>query len=407
MHPHCDVTGEMTDSEVSYTPSWLRSLLLGLSQIFAWGGSFFLMAVLIGPVTRETAWPSSWVYGSLSLSIFISGLLAPTVGKQIARQRGRVILMHSGWVIGAGLVMVGLAPVLPVFILGWCLIGVGMSMGLYDALFATLGQQYGLEAKKAITHITLISGFATTIVWPSLAWLIEYFGWRSTCLGYAVFLSVIIPVLYHYGCRGQNKFQPEKARDNELPLGLPTENQTMFRWVVINFMIAAVLMTAISVQLISILQAKGLTLKSAIQLGALIGPCQVGVRLLDLIGPKKHPIWSALISSILVLAGLLILGLDVSLATIGVILYSLGNGIRSILRGTLPLELFGSDSFAIVLGRLARPALIAQALTPLAGGYIVEHSGPLTLLAVLAALAFLNIGVTVAIKQQMAPRLTH
>ncbi len=397
----------MTDSEVSPTPSWLRSLLLGLSQIFAWGGSFFLMAVLIGPVTRETGWPSSWVYGSLSLSIFISGLLAPAIGKQIARQRGRALLMNSGWVIGAGLMMVGLAPVLPVFILGWCLIGVGMSMGLYDALFATLGQQHGLEAKKIITHITLISGFATTLTWPSLAWLMEQFGWRSTCVGYAIFLSLIIPLLYHYGCRGQRVVPSKKVRSTALPSELSTENQAMFRWVVINFMIAAVLMTAISVQLIAILQAKGLALKSAIQLGALIGPCQVGVRFLDLIGPKKHPIWSALISSILVLAGLLILGLDVSLATAGVVFYSLGNGIRSILRGTLPLELFGPDSFAIVLGRLARPALIAQALTPLAGGYIVEHGGPLVLLVVLAALAFLNIGVTMAIKHQMTPRLSH
>ncbi|MDR6193836.1 hypothetical protein [Siphonobacter sp. SORGH_AS_0500] len=397
----------MTDSEIPYTPSWLRSLLLGLSQIFAWGGSFFLMAVLIGPVTKETGWPSSWVYGSLSLSIFISGLLAPSVGRQIARQRGKAILMHSGWVIGAGLVVVGLAPVLPLFILGWCLIGVGMSMGLYDALFATLGQQHGLEAKKIIPHITLISGFATTITWPSLAWLIEQFGWRHTCTGYAVFLSTILPILYHWGCRGQTIPQTIQTQHHASSSGLSTENQLMFRWVVINFMIAAVLMTAISVQLLSILQAKGLTLKAAIQLGALIGPCQVGVRLLDLMGPKKHPIWSALISSILVLVGLLLLGLDVSLATIGVVLYSLGNGIRSILRGTLPLELFGPESFAVVLGRLARPALIAQALTPLLGGYLVQHGGPLTLLAVLAALAFLNIGVTVAIKQQMTPRLSH
>lgn len=384
-------------------PSWLSNGLLALAQILAWGGSFFLMALLADPVSKDTGWSRQYVYGSLSVGILVSGLLAPRVGKLIARQAGKAVLLYSGFALGLGLLVVAFAPVLPVFMLGWAIIGVGMAMGLYDALFSVLGRLYGSQAKQTITHITLMSGFCTAIIWPLLAWMMEHLGWRQACLSYGVFLWLSIWPLYKWALPGKQlagaagPAQPAAASlENEAPV-----SPVLFWLVVVNFTIAAITLTAVSVHLFDVLQAKGLSLAAAVSMGALIGPCQVGVRFLEVIGPKKHPIWSAFISATLVLAGLIVLELDVAFAFAGVVLYSLGNGIRSVLRGTLPLELFGPTSYPVVMGKLARPALIAQAITPLIGGYVVQHYGAMALLALLAALALLNIGITVAIKYSM------
>jgi hypothetical protein len=62
-------------------------------------------------------------------------------------------------------------------------------------LFAALGQLYGDNTRSAITRITPISGFCTTIVWPLIAILIERVGWRETCLVYSTGLALqVLPI---------------------------------------------------------------------------------------------------------------------------------------------------------------------------------------------------------------------
>lgn len=384
-------------------PAWFTNTLLGLAQILVWGGSFFLMAILADPVSKDTGWSHQYVYGSLSIGILVSGLLAPWVGKQIAGQKGKAMLRYSGLAMGFGLLIVAIAPVLMIFMFGWFIIGIGMAMGLYDSLFAVLGREYGSGAKKAITHITLISGFVTTVIWPLLAWMINHMGWRHTCLAYALLLALAIWPLYKLALPGKEPDNSLIASDTSPAVinADPSFKSVVYWLLAFNFTIAAIIMTGISVQLLDVLQAKGLSLFAAISIGTLIGPFQVGVRVLDLVGPKKHPIWNAFISATLVLIGLVLLGLDSAFAAAGVVLYSLGNGMRAILRGTLPLELFDPIIYPEVMGRLARPALIAQAITPVIGAYIVHQYGAMSLLVILAALALVNIGLTVAIKFYM------
>lgn len=48
-------------------PSTLGNAALGLTQIILWGGSFFLVAVIVAPVVDSTGWPQGAVIGALSL----------------------------------------------------------------------------------------------------------------------------------------------------------------------------------------------------------------------------------------------------------------------------------------------------------------------------------------------------
>jgi hypothetical protein len=108
-----------------------------------------------------------------------------------------------------------------------------------------------------------------------------------------------------------------------------------------------------------------------------------------------------LASVLLVAAGLAGLLFATQWAVVAIVVYGLGSGIRSIVRGTLPLALFGPGTYAVVLGRIARPVLIAQALTPLLGGYVQAHLGAMATLAVLGVLALVNVGTVVLLHRSV------
>jgi MFS family permease len=162
--------------------------------------------------------------------------------------------------------------------------------------------------------------------------------------------------------------------------------------------LASVIMTVISIHLLTILQARGMALALAVSFGALVGPSQVGARVLETVfGKRTHPIWSMVISTVLVAIGLGMLVGAPGVVGLGIVLYGAGSGIRSIARGTVPLALFGKDGYAVLMGRLAMPTLIAQAASPFLGALLLDRFGTTATLAGLCAAAVVNIGLAVAL----------
>src|SRR5829696_5134901 len=152
---------------------------LGIAQVLAWGTSFYFPAVLGAPIVRDTGWSLGWVVGGTSIGLLVAGLISPRVGGIIDQHGGRPVLAASSLLFAAGLAIIGLAPVLPVYLLGWAVVGAAMGAGLYDAAFAALGQLYGRGARGPITNLTLFGGFASTVCWPLSAYLEQAVGWRG------------------------------------------------------------------------------------------------------------------------------------------------------------------------------------------------------------------------------------
>lgn len=380
-------------------PGIAAIITLGWVQILSWGGSFYLMAVMANPIAAETGWSQQWIYGALSTGILVSGLLSPLAGRIIARTGGRLLLALSGMVMAVGLVIMAYSHSLPLFLFAWVIIGIGMAMGLYDALFATLGTCYGGQARAAITGITLISGFCTTLVWPGTALLIHGFGWRNASLIIAALMVVCVLPAYLFALPDSHAKRPQK-RLSPQP-GTAEIAPALFWLLCAIFTLASVIMTAISVQLIALLQASGHTLTSALAISAVLGPCQVGSRLVDIAFKRSHPIRTTFFSVGLVALGLLLLALFPQMALLSMVLYGAGNGLRAIVRGTLPLAMVKPESYAIVVGKMARPALMGQALTPLIGGYVFEKMGASATLWLLCALAIFNVVLVIALKQRL------
>jgi len=393
---------------VSYPakPSVPAIFTLGAIQILSWGGSFYLMAVMAAPIVAETGWSQQWVYGALSLGLLISGMLAPLSGRLIACGYGRALLAGSGGVIATGLVVMGLSHQLWLFLLAWLLIGTGMAMGLYDALFATLGTLYGGQARSAITGVTLISGLCTSLVWPGTAWLTTLAGWRGACFILAALLALLVLPAYRFALPAPDRVR--RSRGVRPLASAGTHLAPSLFWLLCAiFTLASVIMTALSVQLITLLQAGGYSLSAALAISAVAGPFQVGSRVVDMLFHHRHPVWTALFSVGLVAAGVLLLAIYPALALVSMMLYGAGNGLRAIVRGTLPLVMVKPEEYAVVTGRMARPALIGQALTPLAGGFLFEHAGAAVTIWVMCGLALTNVLLVILLWQRLPARISE
>lgn len=281
-----------------------------------------------------------------------------------------------------------------------------MGMGLYDALFASLGKKYGKGASRSIVQITLISGFATTMVWPLLAMLNGNFGWRKTVLMYALILMLLTFLIHWFtifknetvinATTKTNILQKKDVQITHIP-----KLKNAFHLLLINFTIGSFLMTGIYIYLLDILKNNQFSLEQAISIGAFLGPSQVGVRVLDILFPQKTTIITGIISSIAITIGLIFLTFSGNSAYIGVVIFGLGNGMRSILRGTLPLEIFGQKIYALVIGKLAILPLMAQAVTPLIGGLVIQYFDVSVFMYLMCALAIINIVPMILLKKVM------
>jgi len=146
------------------------------------------------------------------------------------------------------------------------------------------------------------------------------------------------------------------------------------------------------VHMLIFLQANGVDFAVAVGLGTLFGPAQVGARVVErLFGDRYHPIWTMIGSCALMAIGLLLLFGRFPLLVLVIVLYGAGYGVSWIGRGTLPLALFGPLRFPRLMGKLAFPSLIVQALAPSAGALMIEASGAHATIGALTAVALLNV----------------
>lgn len=375
-------------------------IVLGSTQTLAWASSYYLPAILADDIARETGVSTTWLFATFSVSLIISAILGPRAGRLIDHGSGNAVLAVSNLLFAAGLVLLQLAHSLLTLQLAWIVLGIGMGLGLYDAAFAVLGRIYGTSARGAITGITLLAGFASTIGWPLTAWGAQSIGWRDTCLAWAALhLFVALPLNYWCLPRPTVTAADKRAVDKPVPIDRPM--------ILLAFAFAAawVVTAGMAAHFPRILEATGATQTQAIAAGALIGPAQVAARLLEA-GPlaRFHPLVSARLATLthpIGVAVLLAAGGGVASSAFAV-LHGSGNGILTIARGTVPLSLFGPENYGYRLGVLGMPSRFLSALAPLGFAVLLDHIGA----AVLFVTAGLSLAACVALCLLRAPAHT-
>lgn len=358
-------------------------LALGTAQTLAWGSTYYLPAILAAPMAREFGVPADWIFGAFSASLLISALVGPAVGHRIDRFGGRDVLSVSSLVFATGLALMAISTSLTILIAGWLVLGLGMGMGLYEAAFSTLTSIYRENARSAITGITLLAGFASTICWPISAYLDAEIGWRATCYAWAAaHLAIGLPLNRFLLPRGtaQESPPPHSQSDAKGEAGLFNRPMALMA---VSFAITWFVSTAMAAHLPALLEMSGASRTMAITAAALVGPAQVAARILEFtLLQRIHPLLSARMASVThTIGAVAFLAVGTPAAYFFALLHGAGNGVMTIAKGTLPLVIFGSAGYGRRQGFLTAPSRVTQAIAPFAFAVLVERYGEYALVA--------------------------
>lgn len=367
---------------------------LGVTQLVGYGCTSYLPASLAAAQGKTFGVATAAIFAAFSGALLTQGLLGPFAGRLADRAGARRPLAVGSVILALALVGMALAQDMIQVAAAWLLLGVGMSLALYDIAFAGLVSWFGLDARRSITGVTLIAGFASTIAWPLTAWLEHTLGWRNTALIWAA-ANLLIALPLHLTLPSGAAPKPKAATAEEDAPPPPTNIAFQMVMLAAALAVMSAVGSIMGAHLPPLLASLGAGATLAVVAGMLVGPSQVAARLAEFALVRKiHPLVSARFAVGLfpIGAGLLIL-LGPIAAVPFAALYGAGNGLFTIVRGTLPLVLFGSQGYGARLGLLNVPARLLGALAPLLFALGLAYSARLALgvliVACLVALACL------------------
>lgn len=384
--------------------------ILGVTQIIQWGITFYAPTVLAKPITAGTGWSPTLVFGGFSLGLLVAGLLSGTVGRWSDRHSPQRVMGIGSAVSALGLALQGLATHPAVYLLAWLILGLAMRMTLYDAAFAGLARIMGARARRAISELTLWGGFASTVFWPIGYALEQAIGWRGTLLLYAGLALFVTLPLHVFALpapaadEGPANGAPNPAAASTAPIVPAGDQLVAFVLFAGALALNGFVFSALSAHFVTLLVGLGLAAGAAVTVSATKGPAQVGARVIELFALQRlHPLHLGLITAGLLVVAFLPLwmgNVGFVAALVFALVYGASNGLNTIVRGVLPLMLFGREGYGAMLGRIVAPAFIAQASAPIVFAWVMEAGGSPAALAVGSAAAALSFAAMVALRMR-------
>jgi predicted MFS family arabinose efflux permease len=390
-----DVRAASTAAIVWFRRSWFSGPMfravfaLGITQIIGWGTTVYALGVLAKPIAADTGWRFDLVVGGFTSGLLASALVSTFVGRLIDRVGGRRVMTLGSGAMAVALAGVALAPNPMAYLAAWAALGVAMRLSLYDAAFAALVQVTPMHGRRAISYLTLFGGFASSVFWPVGHWLAGAYGWRTAFFIFAGLNMLVCLPLHWFGLRQRGvepaavqAAVPEANTATAVAPGADLAGRarhlTMALFAVVMSACAFVF-GALAVLLPALLEANGVSAAAAVTLAAIKGAAQVGGRFADIVyGQALAPLHLGRIA-----VGLLPLSFGVFYAFPAsfitalafTILFGISNGLVTIVRGAVPLALFGSKGYGEILGLLATPYLLLNATAPVVIALVVERWG--------------------------------
>ena len=401
----------MADAPRRLRPDWLDGRTLGailglaLTQMTGWGTTYYLPAVLVGPLEADLRLSREVIFGGVTVMLLVGAVVAPRAGAYIARNGARAPMVVGSVLLALSLAVLAGAQGIATYVLAWAIVGVALPLGLTQAAVSAMAIIAGPNARRAISALLLLSGASSSLFWPLTAWLEANVGWRAACLVFAALnLLVCAPVHAILLRRGAAPaaFAASGSGTPETVAQLSrSERRLAFVLAAIAFSFSGFVTWGLPLHAIEILKGLGLPAATAVLLGTLIGPSQIAARLAEVVfgGRAGILVVGVIAMAVLPLAVALPLVAETSVAVAAGLMigYGLSAGAMTIVRSVAPLTLFGRDAYAVVLGRLAVPQNIAFALSPMLLAAVMSHAGPRATLAVVCAASVLGFAAMLAL----------
>ena len=387
---------------------WPLVALLSVAQLVSWGTIFYGFPLFIASMEAEFGWSRSLLNGALSFGLLTAGFAAYPIGRLIDARGGRLVMSFGSAL--AVLLFVAWAyvrdPVL--FYAIWFGLGIAQACTLYTPVFAVLTRLFPDSAKIRITMLTLTGGFASTVFTPLIAWWIESLGWQTALLLMAACnLAFCLPV-HALLLRDRTRPQPSElapAQDSDkTPMQRALRNP-VFWGLAVCFTFYLLAHAMLIFHFLPMLAEYGVALATAVAIITVIGPAQVGGRILLLFGRKIETVMTGYIVMALFVLAMLLLAFFpavVWLLFAMAAIYGAANGMMTILRGTSVPELLGREGFGAISGALTLPASIAAAIAPSLAAWIWHATGGYAVVTftMLAAMLISAAGFVFAVKSR-------
>lgn len=388
---------------------------LGVTQILGYGTLYYSFAILAPDMAQEFGLPRQWVFGALSLALFLGSLLAPTAGR-LADRHGAGRVMAFGSVAAAlALAACAVAPDRISFVAALVAMELASCFVLYATAFVAIVQIGPIGAQRSITHLTLIAGFASTLFWPLSSFLHDHLDWREVYLVFAAAnLLVCLPIHAWLATLAARRAAPSAERAvAEAPVTpphAPARIRLVFLLMLAGFAVEGFILSAVLLHMVPLLTALGLG-TAGVAASTLFGPSQVASRLVNMVfGGRLRQSVLAVTAAGLVAVALATL-LVSSPAVVGiaafVVLFGLGSGLTSIVGGTLPLEVFGRKGYGHHVGWMSAARQFTSAFAPFAFAMMMSGLTIPGALLVLACLAIMGIVVFAALSVLARPLSLH
>lgn len=376
-------------------------LALGVTQNVGYGTLYYSFSILAPDMAESLSWPQEWIFGALSVALLIGGLSAPWLGVLIDRiGAGRVMTIGSA-VAAAALVACAYAPGQGAYVMALVALEVSANLVQYGAAFALLVQLRPAVAQQSITYLTLIAGFASTIFWPITSALHAQLSWQNVYLIFAGLNLLVCLPLHAWLSYGLTVSRREAATNPAAPVAgsLASSHRRMgFILMTTAFAVQYLASASVLVHMVPLLAGLGRGTTAAL-VGTLFGPSQVASRLINMLfGKHLDALHLAMISAALIPAGALVLDLtapSILGAMVFAVVFGMGNGLLSIVSGTLPLALFGSEGYGKLQGKMMAARLIVSASAPVVMALAMEWLGFSLSLAAIVGLGLLALALFV------------
>lgn len=381
---------------------------LGVTTTIGYGTLYYSFAILSNEIQDEFGWSKSFIFGIFSLGILIGGFIAPSVGKLLDKHGARGIMS-----LGSLLAFFGLFGVSQItnefqYIISIIFLEIISTLVLYEAAFVALAQTKGDNARTSITQITLIAGFASTIFWPLIGYLLTIITWRETYQVLALFHIFLAMPIHFIVLKKDLVVDNTLTKNPMLEIQIDENNRDskkIFILLAFIFSLIALPVTVMQTHFIGLLNEFGIETAIAIGIGALMGPSQVVARITEMAFTKKiSPIISGILAVLAMMIGLFVLlfsGYSPLLATVFVVFYGAGQGLAAIIKGTIPLYIYGKNNYGTINGKLHFYRTIVIAIAPFGFAFLLDNIGAKISVAFLVAVTFTAIVLLITLNKEI------
>lgn len=345
---------------------------LSVAQLISWGSVFYLFALLIEPVEQALGMSRAESSLAFSLALLAEGLLAWPVGRLIDRGHERAVMTAGSALLGICLLLHSVVDSRVGFYLVWAGLGVGLAGTLYPPAFAVVIRRYPHNFRRAIIVITFLGGLASTVFIPLIAWLMANLGWRQALWPLAALHLLVCLPIHAVVLRGA----PAAASADTAAARAPLRRHLLSAPYLLVGLFIVLLMgvtAALPAHMVSLLRGYGLPESWVIGLPAAIGVLQVlGRALLFFFEHHLDPHQVNRVIPCLIPLSLLLLLLaplagvaQTALVLLFMLVYGMGNGMFTIVKGTAVAEYVNREQAASLNGALGLPMALGRAAAPL------------------------------------------